>query len=115
MTWSYIFQEMYKDYWTHISEVEMTLTGLILLLLIAGIVGAIGQSLSGYSFGGCLVSIIVGFVGAYIGVWLAGQLGLPEVFAITIEGESFPVVWGIIGSAVLSLILGLFTSRRGYF
>jgi len=93
----------------------MTLTGLLLLLLIAGIVGGLGQSLSGYSFGGCLVSIIVGFVGAYIGVWLAGQLGLPEVFAITIEGESFPVVWGIIGSAVLSLILGLFTSRRGYF
>ena len=91
----------------------MTLTGLILLLLIAGVVGAIGQSLSGYSFGGCLVSIIVGFVGAYIGIWLAGQLGLPEVFSITIEGESFPIVWGIIGSAVLSLILGLFT-RRGY-
>jgi uncharacterized membrane protein YeaQ/YmgE (transglycosylase-associated protein family) len=90
----------------------MTLTGLLLLLLIAGIVGAVGQSLSGYSFGGCLVSIVVGFVGAYIGVWLAGQLGLPEIFAVTIEGESFPIVWGIIGSAILSLILGLFTSRR---
>lgn len=90
----------------------MTLTGLIVLLIIAGIVGAIGQSLSGYSFGGCLVSIIVGFIGAYIGVWLAGQLGLPEVFAVNVEGESFPIVWGIIGSAVLSLILGLVTSRR---
>jgi uncharacterized membrane protein YeaQ/YmgE (transglycosylase-associated protein family) len=90
----------------------MTLTGLLLLLLIAGIVGGLGQSISGYSFGGCLVSIIVGFIGAYIGIWLAGQLGLPEVFAITIEGESFPVVWGIIGSAILSLILGLFTYRR---
>jgi uncharacterized membrane protein YeaQ/YmgE (transglycosylase-associated protein family) len=90
----------------------MTLTGLIILLIIAGIVGAIGQSLSGYSFGGCLVSIIVGFVGAYVGVWLAGQLGLPEIFTIHVEGESFPIVWGIIGSAVLSLILGLFTSRR---
>ena len=97
----------------NVLEVEMTLTGLIILLLIAGIVGAIGQSLSGYSFGGCLVSIIVGFVGAYIGVWLAGQLGLPEVFAINIEGESFPIVWGIVGSAILSLILGLFT-RRGF-
>jgi len=90
----------------------MTITGLLLLLLIAGIVGGLGQSISGYSFGGCLVSIIVGFIGAYIGVWLAGQLGLPEVFAISIEGESFPVVWGIIGSAILSLILGLFTYRR---
>ena len=89
----------------------MTLLGLLLLLLIAGIVGAIGQALSGYSVGGFLVSIIVGFVGAYIGVWLAGQLGLPEIFSITIQGQSFPIVWGIVGAAVLSLILGLFTSR----
>ena len=55
----------------------MTLTGLIILLLIAGIVGAIGQALSGNSVGGLFASILVGFIGAYIGVWLAGQLGLP--------------------------------------
>jgi uncharacterized membrane protein YeaQ/YmgE (transglycosylase-associated protein family) len=91
----------------------MTLTGILVLLLIAGIVGGLGQAISGYSVGGCLMSIIVGFVGAYVGVWLAGQLGLPEVFTVNIEGQPFPIVWGIIGSAILSLILGLFTSRRG--
>ena len=80
--------------------------------MIAGIVGALGQTIAGYSFGGCLMSIIVGFVGAYVGVWLAGQLGLPEIFTINIEGEPFPVVWGVIGSAILSLLLGLLTSRR---
>ena len=90
----------------------MTLTGLLVLLVIAGIVGGLGQMISGYSVGGCLMSIIVGFVGAYVGVWLAGQLGLPELFTINIEGQAFPIVWGIIGSAILSLILGLFTSRR---
>lgn len=90
----------------------MTLTGLLILLLIAGIVGALGQTISGYSFGGCLMSIIVGFVGAYVGIWLARQLGLPELFAVTIEGETFPIVWGVIGSAILSLLLGLFTRRR---
>lgn len=92
----------------------MTLTGLLVLLLIAGIVGGLGQSISGYSFGGCLMSIIVGFVGAFLGVWLAGQLGLPEIFTVNIEGQSFPIVWGIVGSAILSLILGLFTRRRVY-
>ena len=92
----------------------MTLTGLLILLVIAGVVGGLGQAISGYSFGGCLMSIIIGFIGAYVGIWLAGQLGLPEIFSINIEGESFPVVWGIIGSAILSLILGLFTRRRVY-
>jgi uncharacterized membrane protein YeaQ/YmgE (transglycosylase-associated protein family) len=90
----------------------MTLTGLLVLLLIAGIVGALGQTIAGYSFGGCLMSIIVGFVGAYVGVWLASQLGLPEVFTINVEGEPFPIVWGVVGSAILSLILGVLTSRR---
>jgi uncharacterized membrane protein YeaQ/YmgE (transglycosylase-associated protein family) len=90
----------------------VTLTGLLILLLIAGVVGGLGQTISGYSFGGCLMSIVVGFVGAYLGIWLAQQLGLPEIFTVNIEGESFPVVWGIIGSAILSLILGLFTRRR---
>ncbi|HLO14877.1 MAG TPA: hypothetical protein VK206_08610 [Anaerolineales bacterium] len=90
----------------------MTLTGLLVLLLIAGIVGGLGQTISGYSFGGCLMSIVVGFVGAYVGIWLARQLGLPEIFTITIEGQPFPIVWGVIGSAILSLILGLFTYRR---
>ena len=89
----------------------MTLTGILVVLLIAGVVGALGQALSGYSFGGCLVSILVGFIGAYVGIWLARQLGLPEVFTITIEGEPFPVLWGIIGSAILSLFLGLLTRR----
>ena len=48
----------------------MTLLGFLLLLLIAAIAGGIGQSLAGYSLGGCLVSIFVGFIGAYIGTWL---------------------------------------------
>ncbi len=85
---------------------------LLVLLLIAGVCGALGQAIGGYSRGGCLVSILVGFIGAYVGIWLARQLGLPEIFTITVEGEPFPVVWGIIGSAILSLILGLFSRRR---
>jgi uncharacterized membrane protein YeaQ/YmgE (transglycosylase-associated protein family) len=90
----------------------MSLTGILLLLLIAGVVGGLGQALSGYSIGGCLMSIVVGFVGAYVGIWLARQLGLPELFTISVEGQNFPVVWGVIGSAILSLILGMFTYRR---
>jgi len=36
-------------------------------------------------------------------------LGLPELFSITIDGEAFPIVWGIVGAAILSMLLGLFT------
>ena len=85
----------------------MTLTQLLVLLLIAAIGGGIGQSLAGYDLGGCLVSIVVGFIGAYIGMWLAGKFGLPEIFAIKIGGKTFPVIWSVIGSAVFTLIVAL--------
>jgi uncharacterized membrane protein YeaQ/YmgE (transglycosylase-associated protein family) len=96
-----------------VAERQMTITGLLILLVIAAIAGSLGQALVGYSIGGCLVSIVVGFIGAYIGMWLAGQFGLPEPFPITVQGETFPVLWSIIGSAILSLLLGLLTRRRG--
>ena len=95
----------------------MTLMGFLVLLLIAAICGSIGQSLAGYDLGGCLVSIVVGFIGAYIGLWVAGKLGLPRLFEINIQGESFPVLWAIIGSALFTLIMALlrraFVGRRG--
>jgi len=40
----------------------MTLLDVLILLLIAGICGSLGQAIAGYSRGGCLVSIALGFV-----------------------------------------------------
>src|SRR6266545_4362750 len=68
----------------------MTLLDLIVLLLIAGLCGALGQAIGGFSRGGCLVSIALGFIGALLGMWLARQLGLPELFPVHIGTTSFP-------------------------
>jgi uncharacterized membrane protein YeaQ/YmgE (transglycosylase-associated protein family) len=90
----------------------MTLFGFLILLIIAAICGAIGQSLAGYDLGGCLVSIVVGFIGAYIGLWIAGKIGLPKIWEISIEGRPFPIVWAIIGSALFTLVMALL--RRAF-
>jgi uncharacterized membrane protein YeaQ/YmgE (transglycosylase-associated protein family) len=90
----------------------MTLFGFLILLIIAAICGAIGQSLAGYDLGGCLVSIVVGFIGAYIGLWIAGRFGLPKIWEISIEGRPFPIVWAIIGSALFTLVMALL--RRAF-
>lgn len=90
----------------------MSLTAFLLLLLIAAVTGAIGQALAGYSLGGCLVSAGVGLLGALIGVWIAGGLGLPTFFVIDVEGFDFPVVWSIIGSGLLVAVLGLLRGGR---
>jgi uncharacterized membrane protein YeaQ/YmgE (transglycosylase-associated protein family) len=91
----------------------MTLVQFLVLLVVAAVCGAIGQSLAGYSLGGCLVSAVVGFVGAFLGLWLAQELRLPEVLTVRIGGEAFPVLWSIVGSALLALGVGLLTRRRG--
>ncbi|MBX5439254.1 MAG: hypothetical protein IRZ29_06915 [Thermoflavifilum sp.] len=85
----------------------MTVGSFLVLLLIAAICGAIGQSLAGYNLGGCLVSLVVGLIGAYIGTWLAAQLHLPVILAIHIQGEAFPVIWAIIGSAIFTFFVAL--------
>jgi uncharacterized membrane protein YeaQ/YmgE (transglycosylase-associated protein family) len=85
----------------------MTLMGFLVLLLIAAICGGIGQSLAGYYLGGCLVSIIVGFIGAYIGLWVAGKMGLPDFFTISVDGKPFPIIWAIIGAAIFTFIVAL--------
>ena len=90
----------------------MTIIDFILLAIIAAICGSIGQAIAGYSIGGCLVSAVVGFIGALIGMWLARLLGLPEFFAINIGGQSFPIIWSIIGSILLAAVAGLLTRRR---
>ena len=90
----------------------MTIMGFIVLLIIAAIAGSIGQALAGYSRGGCLVSVGIGFIGAFLGLWLARQFGLPEFYTISVGGETFPVIWSIIGSFILALMLGLLTRGR---
>ena len=90
----------------------MTIIDLVVLLLIAGLCGALGQAITGFSRGGCLVSIALGFVGAVLGMWLARQLGLPELFAVQIGTTSFPIIWSIIGSALFVAIIALLTRSR---
>ena len=85
---------------------------LLLLLLVAGICGAIGQAITGYSHGGCLVSIALGFIGALLGSWLAGKLGLPELVAIPVGGMHFPIVWSIIGAALFVAVINLISRPR---
>ena len=89
----------------------MTLTEFLILLVIAAICGSVGQALAGYDLGGCLVSIVVGFIGAYIGMWLSAKFGLPELFAIKVGGKTFPIIWSVVGSAVLTFIVALI--RKG--
>ncbi len=89
----------------------MTILELILLLIVAGICGAIGKGIVGYWPGGFVVSIAVGFVGALVGTWLARLLGLPELLVVRIGGSAFPILWSILGSALFIAVISLLAGR----
>lgn len=90
----------------------MTIFELLLLLFVAGICGSVAQSLAGYSRSGCLVSIVLGFIGALLGSYLAREAGLPEPLTIEIGDRTFPVIWSIIGASVFAAVLALFRRPR---
>jgi uncharacterized membrane protein YeaQ/YmgE (transglycosylase-associated protein family) len=92
-------------------HMTITLPGLIVLIIIAAVCGALGRAIAGEVRGGFIVSMVLGFIGALVGPWIAHQLKLPEPFVLNISGQSFPVLWSIIGAAVFVAIIHL-VSRR---
>ncbi|MFC2168955.1 GlsB/YeaQ/YmgE family stress response membrane protein [Acidobacteriota bacterium] len=88
----------------------MSLLSFLLLLLIASITGAIGANIAGRKGLGCLSSIILGFIGALIGTFIATELNLPLFPWIKLGAYPFPIVWAVIGSALFVAVLNLFSS-----
>lgn len=90
----------------------ITLTGLLVLLVIAGVCGAIGRAIGGGTSGGFVVSIAVGFVGAFLGTVIAHALRLPELFVVFIDRRPFPIVWSIIGASLFVALVHLVSGGR---
>ncbi len=90
----------------------ISLPSLLILIVIAAVCGAVGKALAGSARGGLLVSIVLGFIGALIGPWIARSLHLPEPFTLMIGGQPFPVLWSIIGAALFVALLHLISRRR---
>jgi len=90
----------------------MSVLDILILLLIAGITGSIARKLVGMDKGGCILSIVVGFIGALIGTWLARELDFTDFFSFTIRGITYPVIWSIIGAVLFTAILSLISPKK---
>ena len=90
----------------------ISIPALLILIVIAAVCGSVGKAIAGSARGGLIVSTALGFIGALLGPWVAGMLGLPEPFMVTIGGHPFPILWSIIGAALFVAIIHLFSRRR---
>jgi uncharacterized membrane protein YeaQ/YmgE (transglycosylase-associated protein family) len=74
---------------------------IIIMLIVGAIAGWLaGQIVRGFGFG-LLWNIILGIVGAFIGVWLLRQLGF-----MPFSGFIGSIVNAVIGAVVLLVIVG---------
>jgi uncharacterized membrane protein YeaQ/YmgE (transglycosylase-associated protein family) len=90
----------------------LTLQELVVLIVIAAICGAVGKGLAGGGPGGLVASVALGFIGALLGPWVARQIGLSEPYMLHMSGQSFPIVWSIVGAALFVALLHLISGRR---
>ena len=90
----------------------MSLLETLILLAIAGLIGALAEFLIGFSLGGMLGATIVGVVGALIGSWLARLLNLPAILPIQVGTRTIELVWATLGSILLVGILSALRARR---
>lgn len=90
---------------------HFSVLGLLVLLVVAAVCGAVGRAIAGGTRGGCLVSAAVGFIGALVGTWLAHAARLPELWVVSIDGHPFPIVWSIIGAALFVAVIHLISGR----
>src|SRR6266542_3094326 len=92
-------------------NMHLTLTGVLIFLFIAGVCGAVGRAIAGGTNGGCLVSIAVGFIGSLLGSLIANYFHFPELWVVTVEHHSFPILWSIIGGALFVAFVHLLSGR----
>jgi uncharacterized membrane protein YeaQ/YmgE (transglycosylase-associated protein family) len=80
---------------------------LLLFLGLALFFGGLAQALAGYSAGGCLLAVVFGFLGAWLGAWVARELALPTIYAFEWNGQFLPLVWPAVGALLFGFILNL--------
>jgi uncharacterized membrane protein YeaQ/YmgE (transglycosylase-associated protein family) len=90
----------------------MTVLEFIVYLVIAGVCGAIARAVGGGSGGGFVISLLVGFCGAFVGTWVARQFHLPAFVVVSIGGHPFPIVWSIVGGILLVALAHMFVRPR---
>jgi uncharacterized membrane protein YeaQ/YmgE (transglycosylase-associated protein family) len=90
----------------------MSLLDFIIMIVIAAITGSIARSLVGFDRGGCILSAIVGFIGALIGTWLAREFNWDMIIPLKIRGITYPIIWTIIGAVLFTLALSLFSPKK---
>lgn len=85
----------------------MSILELVIYVIVAALCASVAGSLLGVR-AGFLASVVIGWLGAFVGTWVARKTGLPELFVLRIGDMAIPIVWTIVGAFLLLFVVGLF-------
>lgn len=74
--------------------------GIISWAIVGGLAGLFAQFLLGEGRGGCLMSVLLGIVGAFVGGFVMGLLGFSGVSGVDV----WSIIVATIGAVILLLI-----------
>ncbi len=81
----------------------MTLTTIVTWIIVGGIAGLLAEWLIGGIHAGCIGTVIIGVLGAFIGGWVFSTLHI----SIGAPGLLNSIITAFVGAAVLLLIIRL--------
>jgi uncharacterized membrane protein YeaQ/YmgE (transglycosylase-associated protein family) len=88
------------------------LIDLVVVLIVAGVCGALAQILFGFRRTNFLLSILIGVIGAYLGAYLAARLGLPSLLVLPVGASRLDIVWTVLGAALMMFVVSLVDGAR---
>jgi len=89
-----------------------TIAEFVIILIISGVCGGLARAVFDLGTDNFIVSILIGLVGGYLGLYLVGQFALPVIFVLPIGSKAVPVVWILIGAMILTFIASVIESLR---
>lgn len=82
---------------------------MLLWVVFGGLAGWIASMIVGGEEGmGIIANVIVGIVGAFIGGWIADQIGMGGAEGAERPTSIMSFVWAVVGAVILLLILNFF-------
>jgi len=81
----------------------MTLTSIVTWIIVGGIAGLLAERLIGGIHTGCIGTVIVGIIGAFVGGWLFQYFHI----SLGLSGLVGDIVTAFVGAAVLLLAIRL--------
>jgi uncharacterized membrane protein YeaQ/YmgE (transglycosylase-associated protein family) len=84
----------------------MTLEEVVILIVMAAVLGILSQRLLGYKLGGLVISIVLGFIGAFLGRLIGQHVPVGFRFHLQIGDTSFPVLWSLLGCLAATFVAG---------